>query len=553
NVKLGSGLMENGWQFQGRLSKIETDGYIDRAFSDLKSFYLSAARHGEHSLLRADVFSGKQQNYHAWNGVSESKLESGDRTYNSAGTEKPGEPYEDQTDNYQQDHYQLHYWYDFTDYWNANISLHYTYGRGYYEEYKADQLLSEYEMNPIQLPDTTIARSDLVRRPWLDNHFYGVVFSTKYNKADRWGLTLGGGYNEYIGDHFGTVIWAEYAGNTEVKKRYYENDAFKTDFNSYLKVSYKLTDQLSAFADAQVRYISYEFQGKDKRPKPGGGQKVVDVQQTDRLTFFNPKLGLTYNFREYHRAFASLSVGNKEPTRDEYVESTPESRPSHETLYDWEAGYEASFNNFFIGANLYYMDYKNQLILTGEINDVGAYVRKNVPDSYRAGLELQGGVQLLPGLEWSGNATLSRNKIKNYTYYLDNYDSGEQKTIQYDNPDIAFSPNFIGTSIFEYSYQTFSAQLTTKYVSRQYLDNTQTESRSLDPYLVNDLRLGYSWNRAPLVKQVKATLLINNIFSEKYISNGYTYGYISGGEQQHFNYYFPQAPRNFLLQLSFTF
>src|SRR5699024_1292484 len=290
-----------------------------------------------------------------------------------------------------------------------------------------------------------------------------------------------------------------------------------------------------------------------KRPKPGGGQKVVDVQQTDRLTFFNPKLGLTYNFREYHRAFASLSVGNKEPTRDEYVESTPESRPSHETLYDWEAGYEASFNNFFIGANLYYMDYKNQLILTGEINDVGAYVRKNVPDSYRAGLELQGGVQLLPGLEWSGNATLSRNKIKNYTYYLDNYDSGEQKTIQYDNPDIAFSPNFIGTSIFEYSYQTFSAQLTTKYVSRQYLDNTQTESRSLDPYLVNDLRLGYSWNRAPLVKQVKATLLINNIFSEKYISNGYTYGYISGGEQQHFNYYFPQAPRNFLLQLSFTF
>src|SRR5699024_282242 len=186
NVKLGSGLMKNGWQFQGRLSKIETDGYIDRAFSDLKSFYLSAAHHGEHSLLRADIFSGKQQNYHAWNGLSEPKLKSGDRTYNSAGTEKPGKPYENQTDNYQQDHYQLHYSYDVTDYWSANASLHYTYGRGYYEEYKADQRLREYKISPIELPDTTIARSDLVRRPWLDNHFYGAVFSTKYGKSDRW-------------------------------------------------------------------------------------------------------------------------------------------------------------------------------------------------------------------------------------------------------------------------------------------------------------------------------------------------------------------------------
>ena len=554
NVMLGSGLMENGWQFEGRLSKIESDGYIDRAFSDLKSFYLSGAKHGENSLLRVDVFSGAEQTYQAWYGVSESRLENGDRTHNPAGMEKPNSPYGNQTDNYQQDHYQAHYSHQLSDNWNANVSLHYTYGRGYYEEYKADQALTEYNFNSIQLPDTTISQSDLVRQLWLDNHFYGGVFSTQYNnKDDRWSLTVGGGYNEYDGDHFGEVVWAEFAGDTDVENQYYDNNAFKTDFNTYVKAQYNITDGLSAFADAQIRHITYEFLGKDRQPTPGGGQQVVNVQQTDRLTFFNPKGGLTYNFQDNQRVYASMSVGNKEPTRDEYVNSTPENRPMHETLYDWEAGYKGNFDRFFVEANLYYMDYKNQLILTGEINDVGAYIRQNVPNSYRAGIELQAGVRLFENLEWSGNATISRNKIEEYTSYLDNYDTGGQEATTYTDTDIAFSPSFIANSKLRFNHNGFSAALNTKYVSKQYLDNTQTESRTLDPYLVNDLQLSYDWSTTPLLNSLEATLKVNNIFDEMYESNGYTYGYISGGERQFFNYYYPQAGRNIMLQLSFNF
>ena len=552
NVKLGSGLMNNGWQFQGRLSKITSDGYIDRAESDLKSFYLSAAKHGDRSLLRADVFSGREQTYHAWYGVSESKLESGDRTFNPAGTEKPGDPYEDQTDNYQQDHYQLHYSYELAGHWNANASLHYTYGRGYYEEYKTDQSLSDYNIDVTQLPDTMISESDLVRQLWLDNHFYGTVFSTDYQK-DQWSVTLGGGYNEYDGDHYGKVVWARYAGDSEIDQRYYFNNGFKTDFNTYLKGKYEITEGLTVFADAQIRHITYDFLGKDRRETPDGGEEVVELKQTDRLTFFNPKGGITYNFGGHHRVFASISVGNKEPTREEYVNSTPENRPDHETLYDWEAGYRASFEQFYLETNVYYMDYKNQLILTGEINDVGAQVRQNVPESYRAGIELQGGIQLTPSLEWSANATFSRNKIKDYTYYLDNYDTGSQKAIAFENPDIAFSPSLIAHSKIRYNWNRFTTEWSAKYVSRQYLDNTQTQSRSLDPYLINDIRVNYNWAQAPLFEGIEATLMVNNILNERYESNGYTFGYISGGEQRHTNYYYPQATRNFLLQLSFTF
>ncbi len=556
NVQLGSGLMDNGWQFEGRLSKIDSDGYIDRAFSDLKSFYLSGAHHGERSLIRADVFSGVETTYQAWYGVPEDRLDS-DRTYNPAGTEKPGEPYDNQTDNYQQDHYQLHYSYRLSDNWSANASLHYTYGRGYYEEYKAGETLSEYQIDPVVLPDTTITNSDLVRRLWLDNHFYGTVFSTEYERDDRWSLTFGGGYNEYKGDHFGEVIWARFAGDSEIDQQYYDNNAFKSDFNLYTKLQYFFTDKLSGFADFQVRHITYDFLGKDRQPAPGGGQQIVDVKQTDRLTFLNPKAGLVYRFGDGQRLFASFSVGNKEPTRDEYVNSTPDSRPKHESLYDWEAGYKGNFDRFFVGVNLYYMDYKNQLIPTGELNDVGAAIRQNVPESYRAGVELQAGVQITPSLEWSGNATFSRNKIDRYTQYIDVYDQnfafqGQQERV-YTDTDISFSPAFIGNSVVDFTSSGFSARLVTKYVSRQYLDNTQTYSRSIDPYLVNDIRMGYTFSGLPLLSGLEASLHINNVLDEKYESNGYTFGYIVGGDEQHFNYYYPQAGRNFLMQLSFQF
>lgn len=555
NVMVGSGLLDNGWQVEGRLSKITSEGYIDRASSDLKSFYLSGAHHGDRSLLRADVFSGTETTYQAWYGVPEDKLDS-DRTFNPAGQEKPGEPYEDQTDNYQQDYYQLHYSYQLTDNWNANASLHYTYGRGYFEEYKADQSLSQYQIEPIALPDTTISQSDLVRQLWLDNHFYGTVFSTQYQKDNEFSLTFGGGYNEYDGDHFGEVVWAEFAGNTDVENRYYDNNAFKTDGNLYTKVQYYFTDEVSGYVDLQLRRITYDFLGKDKQQAPGGGQQIVDVQQTDKLTFFNPKAGAVYR-KGNHRIFASFSVGNKEPTRDEYVNSTPETRPEHETLYDWEAGYKATFDRFFAGVNLYYMDYKNQLIPTGELNDVGSAIRQNVPDSYRAGIELQAGVRIIPSLEWSGNATFSQNKIEEYEQFIDVYDGNftfiRQDSRIYTNTDIAFSPSFIGNSIFSFTEDGLSAELITKYVSRQYLDNTQTKTRSIDPYFINDIRLGYNFTQIPVINRLQANLQVNNIFDSTYETNGYTFGYIAGGEEQHFNFYYPQAGRNFLLQLSFKF
>lgn len=551
NVQLGSGLLDNGWQVQGRLSKIDSEGYIDRAFADLQSFYLSAAHHGEHGLLRADVFSGKETTYQSWYGVPEAKLDS-DRTYNPAGTEKPGRPYEDQTDNYQQDYYQLHYSYRLSDRWSANASLHYTYGRGYYEEYKADQAFANYGLQPVQLADTTITRSDLIRQLWLDNHFYGTVFSTRY-RQDRWELTVGGGYNEYRGDHFGEVIETQFADKLQLADRYYQNDAFKTDGNLYAKFNYAFNDALNAYLDMQVRRITYEFLGKDQQPVPGGGQRVVDVEQSDRLTFFNPKAGLVYNWTEGQRAYVSFSVGNKEPTRDEYVNTSPENQPEHETLYDWEAGYEVDFRQFFGGVNLYYMDYENQLIPTGELNEVGSAVRQNVPDSYRAGVELQAGVRISRALQWSANATFSRNKIEEYTQYYPNYATGAQVSEVYENTDIAFAPSFIGNSIINFSSAGFMTELTSKYVSRQYLDNTQTESRSIDPYFVNDLRLAYDLGPLSVAENITVSVQVNNIFDVAYETNGYTFGYVSGGEVLHFNYYYPQGGRNFLARLSVAF
>lgn len=552
NVTVGTGLMDDGWQFEGRLSKIASDGYIDRAFSDLKSFYLSGAKHWENSLLRADVFSGTEQTYQAWYGVPESRLEE-ERTYNPAGQEKEGEPYDNQTDNYQQDHYQLHYSHRINENWDANASLHYTYGRGYYEEYHADEPLDDYGIGPVQVGGETVSESDLVRQLWLDNHFYGAVWSTDYRRDEQWSLTAGGGYNEYRGSHFGEVDWARFAGQSEVNERYYDNDAFKTDFNNWVKGNYYLSDELNVFADVQVRHITYEFQGVDTRPLPGGGQEVVNVQQTDRLTFFNPKAGVVYRPGGNQRIYASLSLGNKEPTRDEYVNSTPENRPSHESLYDWEVGWRGSWNSLFASVNLYYMDYEDQLILTGEINDVGAYIRQNVPDSYRAGIELQGGYRISPGLEWNANATFSRNRIDRYTYYLDNFDSGGQEAVVYEDVEIAFSPSFVGNSMLSYSRGGFSGEWTAKYVSRQYLDNTGSRSRSLDPYLLNDLRLSYRLNGISFARSVKATLQLNNVFDEMYEPNGYTFGYISGGEQRYFNYYYPQAGRHFMVELSMRF
>ena len=557
NVKLGSGLMENGWQFEGRLSKIDSDGFIDRASSDLDSYFLSASHHGERSLLRADVFSGKERTYQAWYGIEESVLEN-DRTFNEAGTEKSGEPYENQVDNYQQNYYQLHYSYQLTDSWNANISAFYTKGFGYYEEYKAGEDLDEYGIDPANASDPE--ESDLIRRRWLDNDFYGSIFSTTYTHSDTWDVTFGGGYSYYDGAHFGEVIWARYAGNSEFEDRYYDNDGVKKDGNLYSKLQYQFTDELSTYLDLQVRGVEYTFLGNGFVQSTGGGverDSLINIQQTENLTFFNPKVGLVYQLPERQRVYASFAVGSKEPTRDEYVDSSPQSRPNPERLYNIEAGYRGDFTRSYLGMNVYGMFYRDQLVPTGAINDVGEIVRENIPESYRIGLELQAGYSLNQNLSLSANATFSQNKITKYTQFTDQYDTdfnylGQKKTV-YKDTDIAFSPSVITNGIIGYQTGGLNAELISKYVSRQYLDNTQTQSRSIDPYFVNDLRLSYSLNQVSLLEGITATLQVNNLFNHEYETNGYTFGWLQDGDPVNFNYYYPQAGTNFLFQLTWSF
>jgi len=541
NIQLGSGLMENGWMFEGRLSKILSDGFIDRASADLNSFYLSGSKRGERSILRADVFSGKEITYQAWYGVEQSVLESGNRTFNEAGTEKDGDPYENQVDNYRQDYYQLHYSYEITSDWVANASLHYTKGQGYFEEYKADEDLGDYGIITIAPEPAT---SDLIRRRWLDNDFYGGIFSSKYRTTD-WDLTVGGGIHQYDGAHFGEVIWARFAGDSEIEERYYDNNADKLDMNLYAKFNYLLGSNFNAYLDAQIRTINYDFFGND-----GTGQLVID--QSDRLTFFNPKAGLVYRSNNGDRAFLSFGVANKEPTRNEYVDSTPDSRPEHETLYNIEAGYTKELDRLVLGLSTYGMFYRDQLVLTGQVNDVGAYIRDNVDQSYRLGVELEGAVQINNQLQWALNATLSQNKIDEVSEFIDDFDNGGQVERTFTNTDISFSPNVISNSVLSFSNSGFVAELSSKYVSRQYLDNTQDTDRSIDPYFVNDLRFSYTLNDFEFTESITGTLLINNVLDTDYETNGYTFGFFSGGEQR-FNYFYPQAGRNFLFQVRWEF
>ncbi len=569
NVQIGSGILDNGWQIEGRLSKIDSDGYIDRATSDLRSFYLSGSRLGDRSLLKADVFSGQEVTYQAWNGVPEPILnndqsqlehyisqlwlgeEDAAHWLENLGNRRVNEfTYDNQVDNYQQDHYQLHYSYQIQDNWNANASLHYTYGRGYFEQFRRNDRLSTYNISPVEIGDEVIDRSDLVRRRWLDNHFYGLVFNTEYSLPEQWDLTFGGGYNEYDGDHFGEVIWARFAGDSDIGDRYYDNNGFKTDFNIFGKMNYYFSPSFNTYLDLQYRAVTYRFLGLRIDGDTGD---VADVTQSDRINFFNPKAGVVYRFAEGQRAFASVSVGGKEPTRRDYVESTEESRPDPERLYDFELGYRGDFGRIEAGVNLYYMLYRDQLINTGEVNDVGNIVRENVPESYRAGIELELGARILPTLHWSGNATFSRNKINEYEHFLDDFDAGGQQSQILTGVDISFSPSVIANSVLTYQTGRFSTEWISQFVSRQYLDNTQSGARSIDPYWTNDLLIRYELRNFPFVNSIVASLQVNNILNEKYVSNGYTFGWISGGEEQFFNYFYPQATRNILANLRIRF
>jgi iron complex outermembrane receptor protein len=525
------------FRMMGRLSKITSDGFIDRAFSDLKSFYLSGVYDLKKGSLTANIFSGQERTYQAWNGIPEEILKAGNRTYNEL-------TYENEIDNYQQDHYQLIYNQEMGSGWKLNTALHYTKGRGYFEQFRVEDALENYNLKPLMIGNETISTSDLVRRRWLDNDFFGWTYHLNY-KGEKLDFQLGGAVNQYKGRHFGEVIWAKFASNGNIRHRYYDNEATKTDFNTFAKANYQVIENLFGFVDLQVRSVNYSFLGFDNNGE--------NVTQNANFIFFNPKFGARY-LLDNQEFYASFAVGNREPNRDDFTQSTPQSRPRNETLQNIEIGYSAGFSKFSFSANYYYMNYKNQLVLTGQINDVGAYIRSNIDQSYRTGIEVVGGWQISNNVRWEANMTLSRNKIQNFNEFLDNYDIGEQIKIEHQNTDIAFSPSVIAGSSLNFSVlQDFNITLLSKYVGKQYLDNTQNESRKLNPYFTNDIRLSYHFAIPNIAKSMGFSVLFNNIFNTLYESNGYTFGYISDNQMIRQNYFYPQAGFNFLAQLSLRF
>ncbi len=518
-LNFGTGLLNNQFTFDGRLSRIQSDGYIDRASSKLKSYFLSGAWYGANTLIRANVFSGHEKTYQAWNGVPEWEL-ANNRTYNAY-------TYEDQTDNYTQDHYQLLYAHNFSPALSLSGAFHYTSGRGYYEEFKADQDFADYGLSPVLIGGNTISQTDLIRRRWLDNDFYGTTFALNYMPKNGLDFTLGGAYNEYKGRHFGEIIWATYASDSQIRQHYYDNDGFKTDLNVYAKSTWQRGPWVT-YADVQYRAVSHEFVGYDTN--------LQNIQQAVTFNFFNPKVGLSYQINPQNQLYASIAVANKEPNRNDFVNATPASRPVSERLTDVEAGYRFSRSNFSAALNAYFMQYKNQLILTGEINDVGEYSRSNVPDSYRMGLELDASLKLSEKWAWKASIAWSENKIKRFTNYIDDYDNGTQIGTEFTNTTIAFSPAVVASGEWDYvPFKNAEIAFIGKYVSRQYLDNTANKARQLKEMLVHNLRFQYNFSLKS-TKNLGLTLLVNNVFNKKYEANGYTFSYISGGKFTTENY-----------------
>jgi iron complex outermembrane receptor protein len=538
-IKIGSGLLHDHFLVDARVSNVSSDGYIDRASSKLHSLYISPAYIGKKDELRFNLFKGYEKTYQAWYGVSEADLKAGNRKINYAGMEKPGDPYDNETDNYWQDHYQLFYTHRFNEHLSFNNTLFYTKGKGYYEEYRADQPYADYNLPNAVVGSTTYPASDFIRQLWLKNNFYGEILSVQYRRQ-KTEFTLGGGYTKYEGNHFGELTWAQH-GLTG-PSRWYDLNALKTDGNSYAKLLQKISDHWTGYVDLQYRAVNYDINGFRDNP-------ALIIK--NNYHFFNPKFGASYSDKDWN-GYASFSVAKKEPNRDDF-EASQNQQPRPEQLNDLELGIRNTKSNCSWAATIYYMDYKDQLVLTGKINDVGAYTRTNIPKSYRTGIELQGSVFPVSWFKATANLALSKNKVKNFIEYIDDYDNGGQKINKYSSTDIALSPNAVGAATISFlPVKNIELSLISKYVCKQYLDNTENEGRKLDPYYVQDARAIYSLHKG-ILKEANLILQVNNVFNGKYEPNGYTYNYIYGGELSVNNYYFPMAGTNFIVAVNFKF
>ena len=541
-VKVGTGLIGEHFTTDLRLSRIRSDGYIDRATTDLKSFHFSTAYIAAKSSLRLNIFSGKEKTYQAWNGVPESMLPT-NRRYNSSGTEKPGEPYNNEIDDYHQDHYQLFFNHQFTNYLSFNTAIFLTKGKGFYEQYKAGKKYSSFGLpNPVY-GATVITKSDFIRQLWLDNDFYGNIFSLQYKKKQTQ-LSFGGAITKYDGQHYGKLKWAKNGGLPDNDYRWYNYNPVKNDVTTYIKWQQQLQTSWNLFADMQYRHVKYTIDGFRDNPT---------VNINSRYNFINPKIGINYTKNGW-RSYLSYAVANKEPNREDFETGTAQ-LPKSERLHDIELGVEK--NNVASGwsAMFYYMNYKNQLVLTGKINDAGAYTRTNIAKSYRTGVELLGTAKISKWMNVSGNLALNSNKVLDFAEYIDDYDNGGQKTNNFNKTDIAYSPAAVaGASIIFLPIKNAELSLLSKYVSKQYLDNTENESRLLNSFYVQDMRAIYTIKKNPIaigwLKELNIIVQVNNIFGKKYEPNGYTFSYFVGGITTTENYYFPMAGANFMVGLN---
>lgn len=565
--KVGSGLIGGHWNFDARFSHIASDGYRDRASSKLHSYFAQAGYFGGQTSVRFITFGGKECTYHAWDGISKTDL-TDNRKYNPNGEiKRDGKVigfYDDQTDNYRQTHYQLIWDQGIGANWHWNLGLHYTDGFGYYQEYKNARTLKEYGLEPFMVGDNKVKKSSLVRKKNVDSGFGGAVFSLNFAKGSL-NTTFGGSFNSYANDHYGNVIWVEnYLLPLDPSHEYYRNKGKKNDFTIYWKASNTLWQSLRLYADMQYRHIGYKITGdNDKWDWTASPEHLQVLNVDEKFDFFNPKVGLIYDFNKHNTAYASFSVAQKEPTRNNYTDGLFTVHPKAEKLFDWEAGYTFSSDRFTAGVNFYYMKYKDQLVLNGKLNEIGEAMAENVPDSYRMGVELQAGVKITEWLRWDLNGTFSRNRIKDYVGYVSNYEASTwndlytQTAVEKGNTTIAMSPSFIGNSVIEFNLKGFSAQFTSQYVSRQYLDNFENKEDSLDPYFVSHLNLAYTF-KLPHVKAITVGCTVYNIFNEKYETNGYsqTCALVSADGSYKLSSdprFYPMAGTNVLAHLTFSF
>ncbi len=554
-VKAGTGLIKDRVSFDFRYSNLKSDGYVDYASSDNQSMQFTGTYFTKKGRLKANVILGEQHSGISWWGIDEATLET-NRTYNPAGQylTPSGENryYENQTDNYWQNHYHLVYSTNLSENLLLNAALYYVDGKGYYEQFKQDQAVEDYYLPPIVVENDTITHTDLVRQKWLDNDFYGGVFSLIYS-LDRLKLTGGGGLNKYVGDHFGEIIWMRHAGDTEKEHEWYRNNSEKWDGNLYLKSNYQISPVLNLFADVQYRHVSYLMEGIDD----DGYMRELD--QEHQFNFFNPKLGMQLEISATQYAYASFSIGNREPTRQNFKDATgdPESTPQAERLRDLELGYSFSSKSLAASVNLYYMDYKNQLVPTGELSQDGYPIMTNVDNSYRAGMEISFGVQPFSFLEWNVNLTLSRNKIRDFVESFIDYNTatweGTPSSRDLGDVDIAYSPSVISSSdlVFHLA-ESMELHLISQYVSEQYFVNTMNENMKLDSWFVNSLRFDYSFSVKKL-GIIGLQFQVNNLFNTLYENNAYGGTWWEDGAEYYWSAYFPQASINYLAKVSLRF